>query len=143
MTGHLPGTSPYSQASNETPALYSCDNYLKELAVGRPPAPRDAFVEGARQEQVASPSAGDAPVAETYGNRRRCLALQKQVDGDQDVDRRFTIEVDHDHFNPFVSNFSFARRLRENSRKTKGLKWARSMESEKRQHHRIAVGGVR
>lgn len=44
---HLPGVSPYSQVSDETPALYSCDNYLKELALGRPPTvPRNSLVEG-------------------------------------------------------------------------------------------------
>jgi hypothetical protein len=43
---HLPGTSPYNQISDEAPALFSCDGYLKELALGRPPAPRNAFVEG-------------------------------------------------------------------------------------------------
>ncbi len=43
---HLPGTSPYDQISNEAPALYACDRYLKELALGNPPAPRNAFVEG-------------------------------------------------------------------------------------------------
>ncbi len=43
---HLPGVSPYSQPSNETPALYACDTFLKELALGKPPVPRNAFVEG-------------------------------------------------------------------------------------------------
>jgi hypothetical protein len=43
---HLPGVSPYSQASNEAPALYACDNYLKELALGSPPTPRNSLVEG-------------------------------------------------------------------------------------------------
>lgn len=43
---HLPGVSPYSQASNEAPALYACDNYLKALALGNPPAPRNSLVEG-------------------------------------------------------------------------------------------------
>jgi len=44
---HLPGTSPYNQPSNEAPALYSCDNYLRELALGNPPkTARNAFVEG-------------------------------------------------------------------------------------------------
>lgn len=43
---HLPGVSPYSQPSNEAPALYACDRYLQELALGKPPAPRNSFVEG-------------------------------------------------------------------------------------------------
>jgi len=44
---HLPQESPYYQLSDEGPSLLACDNYLSELALGKPPAtPRNALVEG-------------------------------------------------------------------------------------------------
>lgn len=40
---HLPQKSPYYQVSDEGPSLLACDNYLKELALGKP---RNSLVEG-------------------------------------------------------------------------------------------------
>lgn len=43
---HLPQKSRYYQVSDEGPSLLACDEYLNELAFGRPPTPRNSLVEG-------------------------------------------------------------------------------------------------